>query len=126
MLKRLMPRQYGFFDLFERHANTALEGVQTFAKAITKWPDAKDELERITEIEHECDNIAHMTVDLLHRTPQKGLHELGYMAVRCRANDQMHMVTHDVPRDHLNVMRAGRAVQGRPHDSQFGFIGYPL
>ncbi len=68
MLSRLMPKQYGFFDLFERHANTALDGVQAFLHATENWPDSKDDIQRVAEIEHECDNIAHMTVDLLHRT----------------------------------------------------------
>ena len=68
MLSRLMPKQYGFFDLFERHAKTAMEGVQAFLHAVENWPDSVDDTERVTEIEHECDNIAHMTVDLLHRT----------------------------------------------------------
>lgn len=68
MLKSLMPKQYGFFDLFERHAQTALEGTKVFAKAVEEWPNSADDLNRVAEIEHECDNIAHMTIDLLHRT----------------------------------------------------------
>lgn len=68
MLRKLMPKQYGFFDLFEKHAQTALEGAKVFARAIKNWPQGPDDLNRVEEIEHECDTIAHMTIDLLHRT----------------------------------------------------------
>jgi len=68
MLRKLMPKQYGFFDLFEKHAQISLEGVKAFAHAVKNWPNEPDDMNRVAEIEHECDNIAHMTIDLLHTT----------------------------------------------------------
>ena len=68
MWRKLSKREYGFFELFTRHAVTALEGTQTLIEAVEGWPASKDKLTRIEEIEHECDSIAHMTIDLLHRT----------------------------------------------------------
>lgn len=68
MLQRLMPKNYGFFDLFERHAKTVTSGIDAFRSFVDAWPGSKSQIERIKEIEHECDSIVHMSVDLLHRT----------------------------------------------------------
>lgn len=68
MWRKLAPREYGFFELFNRHANTTLEGTRLLVTLVENWPDGAKEMSRIEELEHECDSITHMTVDLLHRT----------------------------------------------------------
>ena len=68
MWRKMSKQEYGFFELFTRHAVTALEGTQTLIEAVEGWPNSKAKLSRIEEIEHSCDSIAHMTIDLLHRT----------------------------------------------------------
>ncbi|HOX47247.1 MAG TPA: DUF47 family protein [Myxococcota bacterium] len=69
MFSRLLPKQYGFFELFNRHARTTLDGAREFVLAVEEWPDKGDARFRcIKELEHECDSITHMTVDLIHRT----------------------------------------------------------
>jgi uncharacterized protein len=68
MWRKLAPREYGFFDLFNRHANTTLEGTRRLVKLVETWPNGSTEMSRIEELEHECDSITHMTIDLLHRT----------------------------------------------------------
>lgn len=67
MFRRFFAQQYNFFDLFDRHAQTALEGVKLIVEAMEKWP-APDILPRISEVEHQCDVIAHMAIDLMRRT----------------------------------------------------------
>lgn len=66
--KRFLSQQYNFFDLFDRHAQTALVGVKLIAEVMEKWPQTPEILSRITEAEHECDVIAHMVIDLMRRT----------------------------------------------------------
>jgi Phosphate transport regulator (distant homolog of PhoU) len=68
MWRKLAPREYGFFDLFNRHANTTLEGTRCLVSLVENWPNGQKEMSRIEELEHECDSITHMTIDLLHRT----------------------------------------------------------
>jgi predicted phosphate transport protein (TIGR00153 family) len=68
MWRKLAPREYGFFDLFNRHANTTLEGTRRLVSLVESWPNGQKEMSRIEELEHECDSITHMTIDLLHRT----------------------------------------------------------
>jgi len=69
MWEKLAPREIGFFDLFIRHARAGLDAGKTLVEALEQWPrGAEGMIRRIEEIEHECDTIAHMTIDLLHRT----------------------------------------------------------
>ncbi|MEW6444144.1 MAG: DUF47 family protein [bacterium] len=68
MFEKLIGTQYGFFDLLNRHAATTLDGARSFAGVAQEWPQIAGRVRRIEELEHECDSIAHMTIDLLHRT----------------------------------------------------------
>lgn len=69
MFSRLMPKEYGFFELFKRHARTCYEGSQALVEATRIWPaESESRVLQIKQFEHECDSITHMTVDLLHRT----------------------------------------------------------
>jgi len=68
MLSRILGTQYGFFDLFNRHAATMRDGAQSLVAVVDEWPNIAGRVARIEEAEHECDSITSMTVDLLHRT----------------------------------------------------------
>lgn len=71
MLDKILPKNIGFFDLFEQHAAAVLEAGQTMRKlldVLDQGEPALTKIRRIEELEHECDNIAHLTVDLLRRT----------------------------------------------------------
>jgi len=68
MLERLFPKNYGFYDLFERHAAITLTCVKTMHQALTNLDDNTSYIKRIEELEHECDSVAHLTVDLVRRT----------------------------------------------------------
>jgi len=68
MFNRLLPKKYDFFDLFDRHATTTLDGVKMVKEVIEQWPSSKEAIARIEEAEHQCDSITHMTVDLMRRT----------------------------------------------------------
>lgn len=68
MWDKLLPKEYGFFDLFNRHAAAALDAARVLVATLDEWPAAEGRVQRIIELEHECDNLTHMTVDLIHRT----------------------------------------------------------
>lgn len=68
MLEKLIPRELGFFDLFERHINKTLDGIITFGKMLEDFTEIAGKVRRIEEIEHECDSIVHLTKELLRRT----------------------------------------------------------
>jgi len=68
MFRKLLPKEIGFFDLFNRHATLSLEAGQTLLELLTEWPAGEGRVRRIEELEHDCDSTAHMVIDLLHRT----------------------------------------------------------
>ncbi|MBM4388319.1 MAG: DUF47 family protein, partial [Deltaproteobacteria bacterium] len=68
MFRKLIPQELGFFDLFERHIDKTLDGAMTFKAMLGELPSIAGKVHRIEEIEHECDNIVHLTIDLLHKT----------------------------------------------------------
>lgn len=68
MLGRLISKEFGFYDLFERHAQTTLDAAHAMLAAVKNLANNKEIISRITELEHKADEITHMTVDLMHRT----------------------------------------------------------
>jgi predicted phosphate transport protein (TIGR00153 family) len=66
---KLRPKDYGFFELFGRHAKTMQSGTKLLVEACAQWPnEAESRVRCIKEYEHECDSVTHMTIDLIHRT----------------------------------------------------------
>jgi len=63
-----MAGQYAFYDLFNRHAATTAEGARCLLAICDDFPNISTKVARVEELEHECDSITHMTVDMLHRT----------------------------------------------------------
>ncbi len=68
MLSKLFGKDYGFFELFNRHAATTVEATEEFISYLKNHPENAKYRERIETLEHDGDNITHMTVDLLHQT----------------------------------------------------------
>jgi uncharacterized protein len=68
MFGRLLPRETGFFDFFDRHANLTVDGAQCFVELVTEGADIAAKSARVKQIEHETDVITHHTVEALHKT----------------------------------------------------------
>ena len=68
MWQKLLGNQYGFFDLFNRHGAATREAAKALLVICDVFPEIAGQVDRIEELEHECDSITHMTVDLLHRS----------------------------------------------------------
>lgn len=69
MWSKWIPKEYGFFDLFNRHARATLDAIHALVQMVEQWPaEVESRCRRIKEMEHDCDSITHMAVDLLHRT----------------------------------------------------------
>jgi len=68
MWQKLIGKQYGFFELFNRHAATTMEGAKALLALCDEFPEIAGRARRIEELERECDSIAHMTIDLLRRS----------------------------------------------------------
>ena len=65
---RLLPREFGFFDHFEKQMDQTVAAARIFEELLDDLENAGPKAKRIKEHEHEADVIAHMTVEMLHKT----------------------------------------------------------
>jgi uncharacterized protein len=65
---RLTPQKREFFVLFTKAAANAREIARTLVDLLDEWPDARDKLLDIRELEHEGDRLTHEVINLLNQT----------------------------------------------------------
>jgi predicted phosphate transport protein (TIGR00153 family) len=68
VFERLLPREFGFFDHFERHVDLSVQGAKLFVELLDDLASSGPRAKRIKEVEHEADVITHQTVEMLHKT----------------------------------------------------------
>lgn len=64
----LIPKEFGFFDVFDQHAATCVEGSQIMVDMLEHFSEAPAKARRIKDVEHKADDITHRTVEMLHKT----------------------------------------------------------
>jgi predicted phosphate transport protein (TIGR00153 family) len=65
---RLLPNDKSFFQLFEQQGRKTVEGCKALLAMIDNPSDLEAQAKRVTQIEHECDDITHAVVESLHKT----------------------------------------------------------
>ncbi len=65
---RWLPHEAGFFELFEKQVDLAIEGARLLAQFLEDLEAAGPKARRIKEVEDEADVLTHQTIELLHRT----------------------------------------------------------
>ena len=68
MLFRFLPKDFNFFDLFEKQADHALKAATCFKDMVTKGALDEDYIKKMGDIEHEGDQVAHQIFDQLNKT----------------------------------------------------------
>ena len=68
MALRLKPQKREFFDLFTQASSNAVAIAQALLELLEGWPDSRDKLRDIRELEHEGDRLTREVIDLLNRT----------------------------------------------------------
>jgi uncharacterized protein Yka (UPF0111/DUF47 family) len=68
MLKRLLPRQDNFFDLFQKAADKLLLSSTEFSNMVQHLDNQQHYVDAIARHEEEADQIAHANFELLHKT----------------------------------------------------------
>ena len=68
MLRWLLPRKTGFFELFSRHAALGVEAAQLFQVLLADLSKAEEYAGRIHAVEHEADTVCQQTMEMLHRS----------------------------------------------------------
>jgi predicted phosphate transport protein (TIGR00153 family) len=64
----LFPREERFFDLFERNAGNLVEGAKVLLLALENPESLESQRVRLTEVEHEADDVTHEVMAALNRT----------------------------------------------------------
>jgi predicted phosphate transport protein (TIGR00153 family) len=64
----LIPKEYGFFDEFDRHAACCVEGAGILVEMLEHFGDAPAKARRIKDVEHQADEITHRMAEVLHKT----------------------------------------------------------
>ena len=65
---RLVPKQEGFFDLFEKQAQTVNQGARALEELLMDFTDVEGKAFKIKGIEHDADEIAHEIIKKLNTT----------------------------------------------------------
>jgi predicted phosphate transport protein (TIGR00153 family) len=65
---RLTPQKREFFDLFTQASGNARDIARALVELLEDWPDSKERLADIRELEHEGDRLTHEVINLLNRT----------------------------------------------------------
>lgn len=66
MFKKLLPRGKKFFDLFNQHAETVLEGISLFKTILKTDPEKESLTGQLKAIENRADDVAHAVFELLN------------------------------------------------------------
>jgi uncharacterized protein len=64
----LFPKEVKFFDLFDMQAASIIKASNVFIEIIKKGCYDDDCIQKMKEIEHECDNVTHDIIEKLNRT----------------------------------------------------------
>lgn len=68
MLKRFLPRQNGFFELFQKTADILVLTASQFHIMLLDLDNQQKYVDTIADYEDQADQIAHTTFELLHKT----------------------------------------------------------
>jgi hypothetical protein len=66
MLRWLLPKKTGFFELFSRHAALGVDGARLLQMLFADLSKAEELAGRIHAVEHEADTICQQTMEMLH------------------------------------------------------------
>jgi len=68
MIQRFIPKEFNFFNLFERQVSFAVDASRYFKQVISSGKIDESVLPKIREIEHQGDDVAHTIIAQLNKT----------------------------------------------------------
>jgi uncharacterized protein Yka (UPF0111/DUF47 family) len=68
MFDFLIPKEYGFFEVFDQHPATLVEGSSILVEMLENFTDVPIKARKLKETEHRADEITHHTLEMLHKT----------------------------------------------------------
>lgn len=64
----LLPKEFNFFDLFDKQAGCVMDAAAHFTKLVTQCTLEEPFLQKMRDIEHQGDEITHQIMDHLNKT----------------------------------------------------------
>lgn len=68
MLFNFMPKEFNFFDLFEKQVGFAVNAAKYFKEVVSNGQINDESLSAMHEIEHQADDVAHTIIEQLNKT----------------------------------------------------------
>jgi predicted phosphate transport protein (TIGR00153 family) len=68
MLFKFFPRDFNFFELFEKQVSCAVEAARFFKEVVSRGCVSEDTLSKMAAIEHQADDVAHKIIEQLNKT----------------------------------------------------------
>lgn len=68
MFFKFLPRGFNFFDLFDKQVSYAVDAAVFFKKLVSKGAIDDESLDKMREIEHQGDEVAHNIIERLNKT----------------------------------------------------------
>ncbi len=68
MFFNFIPREFNFFDLFEKQVGYAVEAAKCFKQLAAKGKIGESDISKMRDIEHQGDEAAHQIMDQLNKT----------------------------------------------------------
>ena len=68
LFRRMMPKEAGFFDMFERHAVTLVGGAEVMSRMFAREEGIQEACRRISDFEHQADDVTREVLHAVRRT----------------------------------------------------------
>ena len=68
MFFKFLPKGFNFFDLFDKQVSYAVDAAVFFKKLVSKGAIDDESLDKMREIEHQGDEVAHNIIERLNKT----------------------------------------------------------
>jgi uncharacterized protein len=68
ILSKFFPRDFNFFELFEKQVSYAVDAARFFKEVVSHDGVNEDTLSKMSEIEHQADDVAHTIIEQLNKT----------------------------------------------------------
>jgi len=68
MAFRFLPKEFNFFELFNKQAQYAIDAAALFTSLVAKGAFAEEPVSKMRDIEHQADEIAHDILNNLNKT----------------------------------------------------------
>jgi len=68
MFSKFFPRDFNFFELFEKQISYAVDAARFFKEVVSLGCVNEDSLSKMSAIEHQADDVAHTIIEQLNKT----------------------------------------------------------